>query len=87
MVISIRTSSWLRKNFSEIDRVIYRFANSPLHVFMLNLLEEVPGVVFLDDFFLGDLFSDSGTEKWQRHSMDRSIIPFPWLSGCQGTLY
>lgn len=34
------------------DRVLYHFGNSPFHKHMFNLLEKVPGVVVLHDFFI-----------------------------------
>lgn len=37
------------------DRVLYHFGNSPYHARMFDLLEQVPGVVVLHEFFLGDV--------------------------------
>ncbi|TKD44152.1 glycosyltransferase [Azotobacter chroococcum] len=36
------------------DRVLYHFGNSHYHAHMFGLIEHVPGVVLLHDFFLGD---------------------------------
>lgn len=55
----MRDTTWLRSNFHSIDRVIYQIGNSPFHSHMLALLEEIPGVVVLHDFFL------SGLLAWQ----------------------
>lgn len=52
-----RTFQWLCKNLYQIDRVLYHFGNSPFHTYMLELLEKIPGVVVLHDFFLSDLYA------------------------------
>lgn len=36
------------------DRVLYQMGNSPGHLYALPLLEQVPGVVTLHDFYIGD---------------------------------
>lgn len=48
---------WLLIHGHEYDRVLYQFGNSPYHAFMLPLLESVPGVVVLHDFFLSSLMA------------------------------
>lgn len=52
----VRDVAWLKAHAGEIDRVIYHIGNSPFHAHMLPLLQEVPGVVVLHDFFLGHLW-------------------------------
>ena len=56
--LPIRSAKWLRQNTEGFDRALYQFGNSPFHEFMLDLLVDVPGVVVLHDFFLGDLMAD-----------------------------
>jgi glycosyltransferase involved in cell wall biosynthesis len=51
----IRTSEWFRQNSDRYDRVIYHFGNSHFHQHMFSLLEDVPGVVVLHDFFLSGI--------------------------------
>lgn len=51
----LRDSTWLKENGHKFDRVLYQIGNSPFHKHMLNLIEEVPGIIVLHDFFLGDL--------------------------------
>lgn len=51
------------------DRVLYHMGNSPYHQHMLDLLERVPGVVVLHDFFVGNIFrvrehSGSAPDGW-----------------------
>lgn len=51
----VRDIAWLRANAQNLDRVLYQMGNSPFHHHMLSLLEEIPGVVVLHDFYLSDL--------------------------------
>ncbi len=53
----IRTPRWLRENREMFDRVIYHFGNSPFHSHMFSLLEDIPGVVVLHDFFLSAVYA------------------------------
>lgn len=46
---------WLVQNQSQYDRVVYHFGNSKFHAHMFDLLAQVPGIVVLHDFFLGDV--------------------------------
>lgn len=48
----LRHPDWLRRNADRYDRVLYHFGNSHFHQHMFGLLEDVPGVVVLHDFFL-----------------------------------
>lgn len=51
------------RDAARYDRVLYHFGNSAFHEYMFDLLEQVPGVVVLHDFFL------SGVHSWrQKHS-------------------
>ncbi|MES2187012.1 MAG: glycosyltransferase [Pseudomonadota bacterium] len=52
---AVRTVAWFREHGGACDRVMYHFGNSPFHAYMPELCERYPGVVFLHDFFLGDL--------------------------------
>lgn len=48
----IRGVEWFRGNAHLFDRILYHFGNSSFHSHMFDLLEELPGVVVLHDFFL-----------------------------------
>ncbi|MCX7823071.1 MAG: glycosyltransferase [Syntrophobacterales bacterium] len=48
----IRDLKWFMAHVSYYDRVLYHVGNSPIHGYMIDLLEVVPGVVVLHDFFL-----------------------------------
>ena len=49
---TVRHPDWLRAHAGRYDRVLYHFGNSEFHQHMFDLLDEVPGVVVLHDFFL-----------------------------------
>ena len=51
----IRTTDWFMKHADSYDRVLYHIGNSPFHLHIFDLLNEVPGVVVLHDFFLSDI--------------------------------
>ncbi len=51
----IRTAEWFMKHAESYDRVLYHMGNSPFHLHMFDLLNKVPGVVVLHDFFLSDI--------------------------------
>ena len=53
----LRDTTWFEFHASEYDRVIYHFGNSPFHLHMFNLLDKIPGVVVLHDFFLSSVIS------------------------------
>lgn len=50
-----RSAAWFKANSDSYDFVIYHFGNSQFHAHMFELLEEVPGVVVLHDFFLSGI--------------------------------
>lgn len=51
----IRSVDWFRRHGREFDRVIYHFGNSSFHEHMFSLLEQIPGVVVLHDFFVSGI--------------------------------
>ncbi|SEP46908.1 glycosyltransferase [Pseudomonas sp. Snoq117.2] len=51
----LRSVEWFRSNANRFDRVLYHFGNSEFHQHMFALLEEIPGVVILHDFFLSGI--------------------------------
>ena len=57
-VFPIRTVNWFRTHADVYDRVLYQFGNSIFHQHMFALLEHIPGVVVLHDFFLSSIVSD-----------------------------
>jgi glycosyltransferase involved in cell wall biosynthesis len=53
----VRDLAWFQAHGAGYDRVIYHFGNSMYHAHMVEMLERVPGVVVLHDFFLSGLFA------------------------------
>lgn len=51
----VRDVSFLRAHAESYDRVLYQFGNSHFHTHMFELLEEIPGIVVLHDFFLSGI--------------------------------
>lgn len=54
---SIRTVDWFRAHAAMFDRILYHFGNSSYHQHMFDLLETIPGIVVLHDFFLSGIVS------------------------------
>lgn len=50
-----RSVAWFKAHADRYDRVLYHFGNSSFHQHMFDLLDEVPGVVVLHDFFLSGI--------------------------------
>lgn len=50
---SVRNVEWFKAHANHYDRVLYHLGNSPFHQHMFDLLDKVPGLVVLHDFFLG----------------------------------
>lgn len=48
----IRSVEWFASHVDDYQRVLYHFGNSPFHRHMFELLEQIPGVVCLHDFFM-----------------------------------
>ncbi|BEV54087.1 glycosyltransferase [Burkholderia contaminans] len=55
--VSVKTPAWLRKHADSYDRVLYHFGNSSFHQYMFPLLEAIPGVIVLHDFFLSGILA------------------------------
>ena len=61
----LRSPDWLVRNAHRFERVLYHFGNSHLHRDMFELLDKVPGIVVLHDFYLGHLVEHMhGTQSW-----------------------
>ena len=59
-----------RSNAQNYERVLYHFGNSAFHEYMFELLETIPGVVVLHDFFLGDI---------QAYREGAGQVPHAWI--------
>ena len=67
----VRSTKWFMENEDHYDRIIYHFGNSVFHQHMFEMLEKVPGVVVLHDFFLSGIIESMeqrgiSPRCWQR---------------------
>jgi glycosyltransferase involved in cell wall biosynthesis len=53
----VKNVDWFVHHHADYDRVIYHFGNSPFHVYMIDLIEKVPGIVVLHDFYISHLIN------------------------------
>ena len=53
----VRPWQALEAHRGEYAQVVYQFGNSPFHSHMVELLDRVPGIVVLHDFFLSSMFA------------------------------
>lgn len=65
-----RSVEWFRSNTGHYDRVLYHLGNSAFHQHMFGLLEEIPGIVVLHDFFLSNVVA---------HMSLTGVAPGGWL--------
>lgn len=76
---SVRTAEEFEQCHRHYDRVLYHFGNSHFHDHMPRLLQRIPGVVVLHDFYLSGLQSyhlrDSDSAVWQRMLYDHHGYP------------
>lgn len=76
----IRAEGWpihgperLIEQAQHYDRVLYQFGNSAFHSHMFNLLEQVPGVVVLHDFFLSGVIAHREYTTGPAHSWSQTL--------------
>jgi glycosyltransferase involved in cell wall biosynthesis len=62
---TLRSTEWLTAHAGHYDRVLYHFGNSHFHQHMFGLLEQVPGVVMLHDFFLSGIVCSMDVTGYQ----------------------
>ncbi|WP_028213178.1 glycosyltransferase [Paraburkholderia mimosarum] len=62
--VTVRSPQWFVENVDRYDRVVYHFGNSSFHRYMFPLLDVVPGVVVLHDFFLSGIVAEMDTQGW-----------------------
>lgn len=59
----IRSVQWLLEHSGQFERVLYHFGNSAFHQHMFGLLESIPGVVVLHDFYLSGVTHYMGAKS------------------------
>ncbi|GAA0574240.1 glycosyltransferase [Caenispirillum bisanense] len=70
----IRTVAEFRARAASYDRVLYHFGNSTFHEHMFALLEEIPGVVVLHDFFLSGIQAHREVHGQTLHAWARALL-------------
>ena len=55
--LPLRDPAWLRAHAQEFDHILYQVGNSEFHSHMFALLRDLPGVVVLHDFYLGNVMA------------------------------
>lgn len=69
----VRSVAWFKAHAGHYDRVLYHFGNSPFHKHMFGLLDDMPGVVVLHDFFLAHLIADMDATGYQPGAWDDAL--------------
>lgn len=70
---AVRSPAWFEAHADAYDRVLYHFGNSPFHIHMFALLEKIPGIVVLHDFYLSDVILHIENFCNQPHLFARSL--------------
>ena len=55
--LPLRDPAWLRAHATDVDHILYQIGNSEFHSHMFALLRDLPGVVVLHDFYLGNVMA------------------------------
>jgi glycosyltransferase involved in cell wall biosynthesis len=71
--VTVRSPQWLLENAGRYDRVVYHFGNSSFHRYMFPLLDVVPGVVVLHDFFLSGVVAEMDVHGWDPGCWSRAL--------------
>ncbi len=53
----IHNVRWFKQHANKYERVVYQFGNSAFHEHMFELLDAIPGIVILHDFFLSGIIA------------------------------
>jgi len=61
-------------NFKDFERILYHLENSRNHRYIVNLVEKIPGVLLLHDFYLYNLFTPPYTEKIEMEEGLKGLI-------------
>lgn len=70
---TVRDVAQFRANRDTYDHVLYHFGNSHFHQHMFDLLEEIPGVVVLHDFYLSHILAHLDLSGEQPHIWTRAL--------------
>lgn len=64
---------WLKAHADDYDRILYHFGNNHLHQHMFDLIEEVPGIVVMHDFFLSGIVRHMDLTGYAPGKWDRAL--------------
>jgi glycosyltransferase involved in cell wall biosynthesis len=70
----IHDVNWFKMNAPSFDRVLYHFGNSVFHIHMFDLLNEIPGVIVLHDFFISNIIEYMEANELKNHSLAKSLF-------------
>ncbi|KVK77466.1 glycosyl transferase family 1 [Burkholderia cepacia] len=71
--VTVRSPQWFLDNAGLYDRVVYHFGNSSFHRYMFPLLDVVPGVVVLHDFFLSGIVAEMDGQGWLPGGLSQAL--------------
>lgn len=69
----VRSVEWFKANADAYDRVLYHVGNAEFHLYMLDCLEEFPGVVVMHDFFLSGAYAYEEFETGTPYAWTRQL--------------
>ena len=68
--LPMRSMQWLLEHAADYDRVLYHFGNSSYHQHMFELIDRIPGMLVLHDFYLSGI---------QAHREMTGACPSAWV--------
>ncbi len=81
----IHDVNWFKINAFSFDRVLYHFGNSVFHIHMFDLLNEIPGVIVLHDFFISNIIEYMEAHGFKTSGLAKSLFHahgFPAVLEC-----
>jgi len=69
----VRDLAHFRAHAGGYDRVLYHFGNSPFHQHMFDLIDRVPGVVVMHEFYLGNVVHYRDAHGFARQALNREL--------------
>lgn len=70
----VRNWRWFVEHAKRYDRILYHMGNSTFHIYMLNLMENYPGVVVLHDFYHSGLLAHMDIFGNRRGILDHALF-------------
>ncbi|MFZ6818650.1 glycosyltransferase [Undibacterium sp. Ji22W] len=70
----IRDLNWFEQHAKRFDRILYNFGNSMFHEYMLDAMEQFPGIVVLHDFYHSGLISHLDLTGKRRGIWDTALF-------------